>query len=178
VRDDCNHGPFERPTGQIEQRRQGLHVVSPTVQLRRWLSSGSIAARVRCVTHSWLSVGIQVMVGVCGAHEPVLHHGCTFGRWGPRHGALERPGAESVHDHGSANGTPVNLALLGMHAPVYSRVRFVRFYARLRRILPSVDRRGLNRRFAEANDFTQLPVAGRLACVQAWPPSAVRRVTC
>jgi hypothetical protein len=127
VHDDYNHGPFERPTGQIEQRRQGLHVVSPTVQLRRWLSSGSIAARVRFVTHSWLSVGIQVMVGVCRAHEPVLHDGCTFGRRWPRHGALERPWAKPVNDYGSTDGTAVNLALLGMHAAVYARACFVRF---------------------------------------------------
>ena len=67
------------------------------------------------------------MVRVCRAHEPVLHDGCTFGRRWPRHRALERPGTKPVHDHGPTDRTPVNLAMLGMHAAVYERVRFVRF---------------------------------------------------
>jgi hypothetical protein len=53
--DDCNQGPFARPTEQIEQRPQGLHVVSPTVQLWRWLSRCSIAVRVQLVPQLTIS---------------------------------------------------------------------------------------------------------------------------
>ena len=66
------------------------------------------------------------MVGVCRAHRPVLHDGCALGRLRPMRSALEGPVAKFVHHHSSADRTSVDLALLGMHAAVYSRVRFVR----------------------------------------------------
>ena len=60
----------------------------------------------------------QIVVGVGRAHRSVLQDRCTFWRWRPRHRALERPGAESVHDHGPTDGAPVDLALLSSHSPV------------------------------------------------------------
>ena len=116
--------PSNAPPGRSNSDGKGFKGLS---NRRRWLSKLFIALRERFVTHSWYSVGIQVVVGVCRAHEPVLHDGCTFGRRWPRHGALERPWAKPVNDYGSTDGTAVNLALLGMHAAVYARACFVRF---------------------------------------------------
>ncbi len=115
------------------------------------------------------------MVGVRRTHKPVFHDGCTFRRLRPRHRTLDRPGAKPVHDDGTANGTPVNLALLRLHAAVYC----VRFCARLRPTQPNIRGRpeSLNRRCAGANVFGQR-VGGLPACVPACPPSTARGETC